>query len=92
MINASKHLSKTELVLFLNKCDILAAKLKADTRFNDHVPVYDGANTVDGLDTRVCGTTSFRISSSYLSASLGLLRLTILFFPLQVHHQTFRRS
>ena len=49
MVNASKLLSKTELVLFLNKCDILAAKLKAGTRFKDYVPVYDGTNTTDGV-------------------------------------------
>ena len=49
MVNGSKLLSKTELVLFLNKCDILAAKLKAGTRFKDYVPVYDGPNTTDGV-------------------------------------------
>jgi len=49
MVNASKLLSKTQLVLFLNKCDILAAKLKAGVRFEDYVPVYDGTNTVDGV-------------------------------------------
>src|SRR5258706_7066937 len=49
MVNGSKLLSKTELVLFLNKCDILAAKLKAGTRFKDYVPVYDGTNTTDGV-------------------------------------------
>jgi hypothetical protein len=49
MVNASKLLSKTELVLFLNKCDILTVKLKAGTRFKDYVPVYDGKNTMDGV-------------------------------------------
>ena len=49
MVNASKLLFKTELVLFLNKCDILAAKLKAGTRFKDYVPGYDGTNTTDGV-------------------------------------------
>lgn len=49
MVNASKLLSKTELVLFLNKCDILSAKLKAGTQFKDYVPVYDGANEMGGV-------------------------------------------
>jgi hypothetical protein len=49
MINASKLLSKTEIVLFLNKCDILAAKLRAGVRFKDYAHVYDGPNTVDGV-------------------------------------------
>jgi len=49
MINASKLLSKTELVLFLNKCDILTAKLEAGTRFKDYVQVYDGTNTMEGV-------------------------------------------
>jgi G-protein alpha subunit len=48
-INASKLLSKTEVVLFLNKCDILTAKLKAGAQFKDYVPVYDGANTMEGV-------------------------------------------
>lgn len=60
MINASKLLSKTEIVLFLNKCDILTAKLKAGTRFNDYVPGYDGKNTLDEVtrcETIVLGCT-----------------------------------
>ena len=49
MINASKLLSNTEIVLFLNKCDILAAKLKTGARFKDYIPTYDGANTMHGI-------------------------------------------
>jgi len=49
MVNASKLLFKTEIVLFLNKCDILTAKLKAGARFKSYVPTYDGTNTMDGV-------------------------------------------
>lgn len=49
MINTSKLLSKTEIVLFLNKCDILTAKLRAGALFKDYVPGYDGPNTMHGV-------------------------------------------
>jgi hypothetical protein len=54
VINASKLFSKTEIVLFLNKCDILTTKLKMGVRFKDYVPGYEGTNTMDGV-TR-CGS------------------------------------
>ncbi|CCA67203.1 related to guanine nucleotide-binding protein alpha-4 subunit [Serendipita indica DSM 11827] len=43
---SSKLLQNSEMVLFLNKCDILEAKLKSGSKFSDWVPQFDGANTV----------------------------------------------
>lgn len=36
----SKLLSRTQLILFLNKCDLLKRKLKRGTRLNQHIPSY----------------------------------------------------
>ncbi|KAK1223381.1 hypothetical protein PQX77_013744 [Marasmius sp. AFHP31] len=37
---ASKLLSRTTLVCFMNKCDLLRKKLKSGTRFRDYVPSF----------------------------------------------------
>jgi len=46
---SSKLLQNSEMVLFLNKCDILQAKLTSGVMFRDWVPKYDGPNTLDGV-------------------------------------------
>ncbi|KIY66334.1 guanine nucleotide binding protein, alpha subunit [Cylindrobasidium torrendii FP15055 ss-10] len=43
-ITASKLLSRTTLVVFLNKCDLLRRKLRKGVRFADYVTTYDGEN------------------------------------------------
>ncbi|EIM80220.1 G-alpha-domain-containing protein [Stereum hirsutum FP-91666 SS1] len=43
-----KLLSKTQIILFLNKCDLLERKLQAGVRVRDYVPSYgDRENTVE---------------------------------------------
>ncbi|EGO03015.1 hypothetical protein SERLA73DRAFT_84941 [Serpula lacrymans var. lacrymans S7.3] len=37
---SSRLLSKTQIILFLNKCDILTAKLRRGVRVKDHVPSF----------------------------------------------------
>ncbi|EIN05274.1 G-alpha-domain-containing protein [Punctularia strigosozonata HHB-11173 SS5] len=39
-ISSSKLLAKTQIILFLNKCDLLERKLKAGVRVKDHVPSF----------------------------------------------------
>lgn len=46
---SSKLLQNSEKVLFLNKCDILQAKLTSGVQFKDWVSKYDGPNTLDGV-------------------------------------------
>ena len=46
---SSKLLQNSEMVLFLNKCDILQAKLMSGLQFKDWVPKYDGPNTLEGI-------------------------------------------
>lgn len=41
---SNKLLARTELVLFLNKCDLLDRKLKGGMRFADWVKSYEGKN------------------------------------------------
>lgn len=36
----SKLLSKTQIILFLNKCDVLDRKLKQGIKVRDHVPSF----------------------------------------------------
>jgi hypothetical protein len=40
MICSNKLLAEVELILFLNKFDILSAKLKAGVQFAKYVPSY----------------------------------------------------
>jgi hypothetical protein len=41
-------LSKTQIILFLNKCDLLEQKLRAGARVRTHVPSFgDRSNDVD---------------------------------------------
>ncbi|KAG8837883.1 hypothetical protein FRB91_001617 [Serendipita sp. 411] len=46
---SSKLLQKSEIILFLNKCDILQAKLTSGIKFSDWVPNFDGQNSLDGV-------------------------------------------
>ena len=39
-ICSSKILAKTQLILFLNKCDILSRKLKRGIKVNKHIPSF----------------------------------------------------
>lgn len=44
MICANRILASVELILFLNKLDILDAKLKSGIQFNHYVKSYVGKN------------------------------------------------
>src|SRR6266702_258326 len=66
-------LSKTQIILFLNKCDLLERKLRAGVRVRTHVPSF-GSRSND-VDTVKKGIERF---SSFPVACLGLPRLTFL--------------
>ena len=44
MISSNRILQSVELILFLNKLDILDAKLKSGIQFKEYVPEYKGVN------------------------------------------------
>ncbi|EEB96447.1 hypothetical protein MPER_04421 [Moniliophthora perniciosa FA553] len=53
-----KLLAKTELILFLNKCDILKAKLESGTQFSKWVISYgDRPNTFESTSNCECSWT-----------------------------------
>ncbi|PVF93835.1 G-alpha-domain-containing protein [Serendipita vermifera] len=52
---SSKLLQKSEMILFLNKCDILKAKLASGIQFVDWVPKYDAPNTTEGVTSYLKG-------------------------------------
>jgi guanine nucleotide-binding protein alpha-1 subunit len=58
---SSKLLKNSEMVLFLNKCDILQAKLMSGLQFKDWVSKYDSPNTLEGI-TRCPSSLSLSIS------------------------------
>lgn len=48
LVCASKLLARTQIILFLNKCDLLDQKLKSGTRVRDYVRSFgDRSNDVD---------------------------------------------
>lgn len=53
-------LKKTDLVLFLNKCDILRAKLASGIRLADYIVSY-GSRPNDFESASVCETISFAV-------------------------------
>ena len=49
-ICSSKLLAKTQLILFLNKCDLLRRKLKRGIKVNQYLPSYgDRSNDVTSV-------------------------------------------
>ena len=44
MVCSSKILAKTQIILFLNKCDLLQHKLKRGVMVKDHIPSYGERN------------------------------------------------
>lgn len=48
LVCSSKLLAKTQMILFLNKCDLLDQKLRSGTRVKDHVRSFgDRLNNVE---------------------------------------------
>ena len=45
---------RTELVLFLNKCDLLDRKLRGGVVFGEYVKAYKGENGVAGVCKCMC--------------------------------------
>lgn len=57
LVCSSKLLAKTQMILFLNKCDLLDQKLKSGTRVRDHVRSFgDRPNNVETVSK--CKLTS----------------------------------
>lgn len=50
---SSKLLAKTQIILFLNKCDLLQAKLKRGVMVKDHIPSY-GNRSNDAISVTKC--------------------------------------
>ena len=66
-------LAKTQIILFLNKCDLLEQKLRAGVRVRTHVPSF-GNRSNDVNTVKKC----LERFSSFPVACLGLPRLTFL--------------
>lgn len=58
LVCANKLLARTELVLFLNKCDLLAKKLKSGVRFKDYVRDY-GEQDNEATSVAKCASISY---------------------------------
>lgn len=57
---SSKLLAKTQLVLFLNKCDLLDKKLRAGVQVKDYVPSFgDRSNTLGTVAKCECILTFY---------------------------------
>ena len=52
MICSNRILQSVELILFLNKLDILDAKLKDQIQFKEHVPEFKGVNETKAVAKR----------------------------------------
>jgi len=52
MICSNRVLQSVELILFLNKLDILDAKLKSRIQYKDHVPDFKGVNETKAVAKR----------------------------------------
>lgn len=64
-ICSSKLLAKVELILFLNKCDLLAKKLESGTRLAKFVPSFkDHPNNLETV-TKCASVLNLRYYSSY---------------------------
>lgn len=50
---SSKLLSKTQIILFLNKCDLLLGKLKRGIMVKDHIRSYGNASN-DAVSVTKC--------------------------------------
>ena len=70
-IVSNKLLKKTNLVLFLNKTDILRAKLKAGIMFSQYIVSY-GDRPNDYENTAKCASTFSAISSPVPTTSAGI--------------------
>lgn len=75
---ANKLLMKTELVLFLNKCDLLERKLKAGVRFERYVKSYKGQGENEPGAVGKCECFFF---SAPLSLSVSSLLICVLVLP-----------
>jgi hypothetical protein len=57
-----KLLARTQIILFLNKCDLLEQKLAAGTLVRDFVPSFgDRANDVETVKKCTCTTLCARV-------------------------------
>ena len=55
LVCGHRLLVRTELVLFLNKCDLLDRKLRGGVVFGEYVKAYKGENGVAGVCKCMCG-------------------------------------
>lgn len=71
IVCSNKLLTKTQLILFLNKCDLLEKKLLDGVKFARYVPTF-GDRTNDVATVSRCVFTSIIV----ISTSDGLLSLS----------------
>lgn len=61
----NKLLAQTELVLFLNKCDLLDKKLRNGAKFSDWVKSYTGPN--DAVQVATCAYLTTLLFTHWLT-------------------------
>ncbi|OBZ74763.1 Guanine nucleotide-binding protein alpha-4 subunit [Grifola frondosa] len=82
---SNRLLANAQMVLFLNKCDLLKAKLDDGVRLCDYVKSYDGANEYESvlvLPTEVFGSVPDRSSELFIyptsMTDTGTMRINLI--------------
>lgn len=85
---SSKLLAKTQIILFLNKCDLLLGKLKRGIMVKDHIRSYGNASN-DAVSVTKCTLTICILKAS---ASLIANLIQISSNISKIYHDNIHRS